>query len=55
MLFLSFALSPEIKKDVDDIFFYEKEYEDSIWNNSNELRKKLCKPKSFRKQIKMFY
>ncbi len=54
MLFLSFALSPEIKKDVDDIFFYEKEYEDSIWNNSSELRKKLCKPKSFRKQIKMF-
>ena len=26
-----------------------------LWNNSDELRKKLCKPKSFRKTNKNVY
>jgi hypothetical protein len=54
MLFLSFAVTSDVKDKPDDLLYFEKDYEKDIWEGDAGLRKKLCKPKSFRKQIKIF-
>ena len=54
MLFLSFAVTSDVKEKVDDLFCFEKDFEKDVWEGESSLRKKLCKPKSFRAQIEIF-
>ncbi len=54
MLFLSFAVTSEAQSSNNNIFEFEKDDYDGIWNCTSFLAKKLCKPKSFRKQISIF-
>ena len=37
-----------------NLFSFEKEYYDDVWKNGSTLRYKLCKPKSAKKQFKIF-
>ena len=54
MLFLSFAVTSENNNSNKDLFSFEKEYYDDVWKNGSTLRYKLCKPKSVKKQFKIF-
>lgn len=54
MLFLSFAVINEKQLSSNTLYNFEKDYFNDIWNCTSILSKKLCKPKSFRKQILIF-
>tara|TARA_B100000161_G_scaffold259962_1_gene226462 strand:- start:826 stop:1017 length:192 start_codon:yes stop_codon:yes gene_type:complete len=54
MLYLSFAVTSDVKNSNSNLFEYEKENYNDIWNCTSYLSKKLCKPKSFVEQIKTF-
>jgi hypothetical protein len=54
MLFLSFAVTNEMKGPRKDLFSFENNNFNDIWNCTSVLSKNLCKPKSFRKQILIF-
>ena len=54
MLFLSFAVTNEKQISSNALYKFEKDYFNDIWNCTSTLSKKLCKPKSFRKQISIF-
>tara|TARA_A100001011_G_C14294473_1_gene837790 strand:+ start:1122 stop:2027 length:906 start_codon:yes stop_codon:yes gene_type:complete len=54
MLFLSFAVTSEKNEQNGSLYSFEKKNFDDIWNCTSVLSKKLCKPKSFREQIKNF-
>ena len=54
MLFLSFAIKSIDQNSKNNLFKFEKSNYNDIWNCTSVLTKKFCKPKSFRKQIKMF-
>jgi hypothetical protein len=58
MLFLTFAVTTEVDNNLGGIFSFEKDFEKEIWTTSETLNDKLCKPKSFKKQLnllKKFY
>ena len=58
MLFLTFAVTSTANENSNDIFYFEKDFEKEIWTTSETLNDKLCKPKSFKKQLnllKKFY
>lgn len=54
MLFLTFAVSNIEKETHSDLFFFEKQHFNDLWGNGYNLGKKLCKPKSIKKQLKIF-
>ena len=51
VLFINFVAVP---KKIDDIFYFEKDYEDEVWGTSNILAKKFSKPKNFRETINLY-
>ena len=51
MLFVSFVATPE---KIDDIFHYEKDYYDCIWQCKNDLPKKFSKPKNIRETYNLY-
>ena len=51
VLFINFVAVPE---KIDNIFHYEKEYEDDVWGTSKKLAKKYSKPKSFRQTLNLY-
>lgn len=51
VLFVNFVALP---KKIDDIFYFEKDYEDEVWGLSRSLVKKYSKPKSLRETIKLY-
>ena len=51
MLFVSFVATPE---KIDDIFHYEKDYYDCIWQCKNDLPKKFSKPKNIRETFNLY-
>ena len=51
VLFVNFVAVP---KNIDDIFYFEKDYENEIWGISNNLAKKYSKPKNFRETINLY-
>jgi len=51
VLFINFVAIPE---KIDDIFYFEKDYEDEVWGVARGLPKKFSKPKNFRETIKLY-
>ena len=51
VLFVNFVAVP---KNIDDIFYFEKDYEDDVWGISNMLAKKYAKPKNFRETLNLY-
>ena len=39
---------------IDDIFYFEKDYEDEVWGVARGLPKKFSKPKNLRETIKLY-
>jgi hypothetical protein len=51
VLFINFVALP---KKINDIFYFEKDYEDEIWGSSNILAKKFSKPKNLRETYNLY-
>jgi len=54
MLFLSFTVTDAKKDSNSNLFSFENDNYNDIWNCTSVLSKNLCKPNSFRKQISIF-
>ena len=51
VLFINFVAVP---KNIDDIFYFEKDYEDEVWGISNILAKNFQNQKIFRETLNLY-
>jgi len=51
VLFITFVALP---KKVDNIFYFEKDYEDEVWGSSRSMVKKYSKPKNLRETVNLY-